>query len=339
MTEKIDKSTYLKMYKNLRLARRFDERTVELMNQGEIPGPLHPAIGMEAIGVGIGTAMKDGDFLCSSHRTLSGQITRGAELKYILAEFMGRVDGYMSGKGGSMHISAGLDKGIFALDSVVGSRVGFGTGIALAFKLRKENKVVVAGYGDGGANQGVVQEAMNMAAIWKLPILFYCENNQYAATTSVKYSNLIKNLSERASAFGFSGETIDGMDVITVYNSANNAIEKIRSGSGPYLLECVSYRYRGHWSGEELQTYIKYRTDDEINYWKSKDPLKIFPNDLIEKYNCTEEELNKIDKEVEDIMEEAVEFARKSKFPEPENAIKDMYATTYEGIPHKGWID
>ena len=326
-------------YKKMVTIRLFEEKVQDLYARGSVPGLIHLYIGEEAIAAGVCSHLRREDYITTTHRGHGHVIGKGAELKYILAEFMGRVDGYMSGKGGSMHISAGLDKGIFALDSVVGSRVGFGTGIALAFKLRKENKVVVAGYGDGGANQGVVQEAMNMAAIWKLPILFYCENNQYAATTSVKYSNLIKNLSERASAFGFSGETIDGMDVITVYNSANNAIEKIRSGSGPYLLECVSYRYRGHWSGEELQTYIKYRTDDEINYWKSKDPLKIFPNDLIEKYNCTEEELNKIDKEVEDIMEEAVEFARKSKFPEPENAIKDMYATAYEGIPHKGWID
>jgi len=339
MTEKIDKNILLSMYKNLKLARRFDEKTVELMNQGEIPGPLHPAIGMEAIGVGIATAMGERDFLCSSHRTLSGQITRKAELKYILAEFMGKVDGYMSGKGGSMHISGGLDKGIFGIDSVVGSRVGFGAGIALAFKLRGEKRVVVAGYGDGGANQGVVHETMNMAAIWKLPVLFYCENNQYAATTSVKYSNLIKNLSQRASAYGFSGETIDGMDVICVYNHAKDAIEKIRSGSGPFLLECISYRYRGHWSGEELQTYIKYRNKEEIEYWKSKDPLKTFPSDLITKYNCTEDELKRIDKEVEDIIQEAVEFARNSKFPEPKDALKNMYATPLEGIPHKGWMD
>lgn len=339
MPEIIDKNTSLKMYKNLKLTRRFDEVTIDLMNQGEIPGPLHPAIGMEAIGVGLGTAMDDGDFICASHRTLSAQITRGAQIKHILAEFMGKVDGYMSGKGGSMHISGGIDKGMFSIDSVVGSRAGFGTGIALALKLSKKNNVVVAGYGDGGANQGLVHESMNIAAIWNLPILYFIENNQYAATTSVKYSNKIKNLSQRAEAFGFSGETVDGMDVVTVYNTAKKAIDKIRSGAGPHLIEFIAYRYRGHWSGEELQTYIKYRDKDEIELWKSRDPLKIFPDEMVKKYGCTEEELKCIDREVEGILDDAVEFARNSKFPEPEEAVKGMYATPYPNIPHKGWID
>ena len=340
MPEKTDKNTCLRMYKNLKIVRRFDEISIELMNTGEIPGPLHPAIGMEAIGVGIGTAMSEGDYLCAAHRSsLSGQITRGVELKYILAEFMGKKDGCMSGKGGSMHISGGIDKGIFALDSVVGSRPGFGAGIALALKLKGEDKVVIAGYGDGGANQGVIHEVMNMAAIWNLPILFYCENNQYAATTSVKYSNLIKNLSERAASYGFSGETIDGMDLISVYESTKDAIEKIRSGNGPHLLEFVSYRFAGHWSGEELQTYINYRSDEEVEEWKLKDPLRTFPDKIVKEYNCTREELDKIDKEVEVILDEAIEFSRNSKFPEPEEAIEKMYATPFEGIPHKGWID
>ena len=339
MPEKIEKSTLLSMYKNMKLTRRFDDVTIDLMNQGEIPGPLHPSIGMEAIGVGLGTAMIDGDFICATHRTLSAQITRGAEIKHILAEFMGRVDGYMSGKGGSMHISGGLDKGMFSIDSVVGSRAGFGTGIALALKLSKKNNVVVAGYGDGGANQGPVHEAMNMAAIWSLPILYFCENNQYAATTSVKYSSKIENLSQRAAAYGFSGETIDAMNVMTVYNAAKKAIDKIRSGGGPHLIECKAYRYRGHWSGEELQTYIKYRDKDEIALWKSKDPLLTFSKELTETYGCTQAELQAVDKEVEDIMDEAVEFARNSKFPEPEEALRGMYASPYPNIPHKGWID
>ncbi len=340
MSDKIDKKILLSIYKNLKLARRVDEKTIELLNNGEIYGWLHPAIGMEAIGVGIATAMQDKDFFCPARRTgISGQITRGMEIDYMMAEMMGRIDGFCHGKGGATHFSAGLEKNIFTTDSVVGSRPGYGAGIALSFKLRGEKRVVAAGYGDGAANQGLIHEVMNMAAIWKLPILFYCENNQYAVTTSAKYSTAIKQLSDRASAYGFSGETVDGMDVITVYKKAKNAIENIRSGDGPYLLECISYRFMGHYSGESFQTHVKYRTDEEINYWKSKDPLRIFPDDLIKKYNCTRNELGKIDREVEQAIEHAVGFARKSKFPEPEDALKDMYATPYKTIPRKGWID
>ena len=329
MGEKTTREFYLGIYKNLKLTRRFEEKTIEMMNRGEIPGPLHPSNGMEAIGVGVCTALKKGDIICPSHRTISGQITKGAEIKYLLAEYMGKVDGYNRDKGGSMHINAGFENDVFGVDSVVGGKASFATGIALAAKLRGQKSVTVAFFGDGAMNQGVVLESMNIAAIWKLPILFVCENNQYAATTSANYSTLLKNLSKRSEAFGFDGITIDGMDVLKVYNKAKEIVEKIRAGNGPSLLECIAYRYKGHWSGEELQNYVKYRGKDEIREWELKCPILTFGKYLTENGICSQSEIEGTDKEIEKIIEDAVYFARESSFPPPEEGIKGMYATEY----------
>ena len=271
MEEKTSKEFYLGIYKNLKLTRRFEEKTIEMMNKGEIPGPLHPSNGMEAVGVGVCTALKKGDIICPSHRTISGQITKGAEIKYLLAEYMGKIDGYNKGKGGSMHVNAGFENDVFGVDSVVGGKASFAIGIALAGKLRGQKNVTVAFFGDGAMNQGVVHESMNMAAIWKLPVLFVCENNQFAATTSVKYSTLLEKLSKRAEAYGFEGFTVNGMDVIAVHDKTKEIVEKIRSGNGPALLECITYRFKGHWQGDPEV----YRSKEEVEKWvKTKCPIK-----------------------------------------------------------------
>ena len=329
MNNNIVIKSYLEIYKNLKLARKFEEKTIELMNKGEIPGPLHPSNGMEAIGVGVCSALKKGDIICPSHRTISGQITKGAQIKYLLAEYMGKIDGYNRGKGGSMHINAGFENDVFGVDSVVGGKASFSIGIALANKLRKNNHIVVAFFGDGAMNQGVVHESMNMAAIWKLPVLFVCENNKYAATTSAKYSTLLENLSVRAGAYGFNGHTVDGMDVVSVFKKSQEIIEKMREGDGPALLECNAYRYKGHWSGEELQNYIKYRSKEEIKEWELKCPIKTYKKYLINNNIYSEDKISEIDNKVEAIIEEAVDFARKSSFPSPEEGLRGMYATEY----------
>ena len=321
---------YEEIYKNLKLTRRFEEKTIELMNKGEIPGPLHPSTGMEAIGVGVCSALKKGDIICTSHRTISGQITKGAQIKYLLAEYMGKTDGYNKGKGGSMHINAGFENDVFGLDSVVGGKASFSIGIALANKFRKNKHITVAFFGDGAMNQGAVHESMNMAAIWKLPVLFVCENNKYAATTSVKYSSLLENLSIRSEAYGFKGYTIDGMNVMSVFEKSKELIEKMREGNGPVLLECKAYRYKGHWSGEELQNYVKYRSKEEIDEWEQKDPIKNYRKYLIKNNICNEDKISKIDKNIDEIIEDAVDFARKSSLPSPEEGLKGMYATEYK---------
>jgi acetoin:2,6-dichlorophenolindophenol oxidoreductase subunit alpha len=328
MIENFSKEKCLDIYKYLKLGRRFEEKTVELGNNGEIPGSLHAGIGMEAIGVGISLALKDGDITFKTHRGHATMIAEGADIKYMLSEIMGKANGYNKGMGGSMHLAG--------ISGVLGSNTHMAAGAALAFKIRKENRIAVAYYGDGAANQGPVHEAMNMAAIWKLPVLFVCENNQYAVTTSISDATLLKNLSERACAYGFPGITIDGMDVIKVYNSALQLIEQARNGKGPALLECRAYRFMDHSIGT-ANLKLNYRSISEIEEWKKRDPIITWSDRLIEEKICAKNELQEIDSLVEKTIDEAVDFARNSKLPEPQDAFKDMYATKYDGIPQRGW--
>lgn len=338
MNIKLNKKICLDLYKNLKLARRFAEKIIELANRGEIPGFLHSAVGMEAPGVGVCYALKKEDIVVPTHRKPAHLITRGADIKYMMAEYMGKVTGYNKGKGGELHCTPEFETGVIAVEAQVSvGQAPIAGGIALANKLRGEKRVTVVFYGDGGANEGAVHETMNMASIWNLPILFVCDNNKYAVTTSTSYSSKLENLSQRASAYGFSGITVDGMDVIKIYKNAKEIIEKIRKGSGPFILECKSYRYHGHYTGEEILK-LKYRTKDEIEYWKSRCPVKMCYKYLIDEKICSSEELNEIDNLVEAAINDAVEFGRNSKYPEPEDALKDMYASEYEGIPDKGWV-
>jgi len=328
MVKEFSKKKCLEIYRLLKLGRRFEEKSVELGDQGEIPGSLHPAIGMEAIGVGISLALKKGDITKKTHRGHSTMIAEGADIKYMFSELLGKANGYNSGKGGSMHLAG--------ISAVIGSSTHMAAGAALAFKLRGEKRVAVAYYGDGAANQGPVHEAMNMAAIWNLPIVFVCENNLYAVSTSASYSTLLKNLSERAKAYGFIGITVDGMDVISVYKAAKELIEDARSGKGPSLLECKAYRFCCHSVGTE-RLGLNYRSNEEVEEWRNRCPIKLWSDRLIKENVCTREKLEEIDKEVEKEIEKAVDFARKSKFPDTEDALKDMYATVYKGIPQPGW--
>ena len=333
-----NKDLYKKMYRNLKLARVFSEKILELGNKGEVPGFLHSAIGMEAVGVGVCMASKKKDIVLPTHRKPAQLITKGAEVKYMMAEYMGKVDGYNKGKGGEIHCSPDLNIGVMSVESQIAVGImPIAGGIALANKLRGNNNVTIAFYGDGGANEGATHETMNMAAIWDLPILFVCEHNKYAVSTSADYSSKLENLSERARAYDFSGITIDGMDVLKVYNAAKEIIEKIRSGGGPFILECKTYRYHGHYTGEEFLK-LKYRTKEEIDYWRSKDPIMNFKEKLLKSQEFKENEIEKIDQSIDTLMEEAVKFARDSEYPEPGDAFKDMYATEYKNIPDKGWI-
>jgi acetoin:2,6-dichlorophenolindophenol oxidoreductase subunit alpha len=328
MIENFSKEKCLDIYKYLKLGRRFEEKTIELGNNGEIPGSLHAGVGMEAIGVGISLALKEGDITFKTHRGHATMIAEGADIRYMLSEIMGKANGYNKGMGGSMHLAG--------ISGVLGSNTHMAAGAALAFKIRKEKRVAVAYYGDGSANQGPVHEAMNMAAIWKLPIIFVCENNQYAVTTSINDATLLKNLSERACAYGFPGITVDGMDVIKVYNAASNLIEQARDGKGPALLECNAYRFLDHSVGT-ANLKLNYRSNDEIEAWKKRDPIINWSEKLIDEQICSKNDLLVVDSWVDKTIDEAVDFARNSKLPEPEDAFKDMYATKYDGIPQRGW--
>lgn len=336
MINRLSKEKCLMFYKRMKTIRRFDERVIELVNTNEVYGTTHEYIGEEAVAVGVCSALKKDDYIASTHRGHGHIIAKGADIKYMFSELMGRANGYNCGKGGSMHISD-PDLGILGANGIVGAGVPIALGAALVSKLRNSKKVTVAFYGDGGSNQGVVHETMNMAAIWDLPIIFVCENNQYAVSTSVKYSTKIENLSQRAKAYGFSGVTVDGMDVLAVYNAVKSLIKRARSGKGPSLLECKTYRFQGHFTAEGILG-LNYRTDEEIKYWKSRCPIKSWAKKLIAEDVCVQDELTEIDNLVEGLIEEAVGFARESKLPKPEDALKDMYATEYKGIPQKGWL-
>ena len=304
-------------------------------NANEIYGTTHEYIGQEAVAVGICLALEQEDYIMSTHRGHGHMIAKGGELKYMFAELMGKSSGYNCGKGGSMHIAEPAI-GILGANGIVGGGVPIACGAALSLKLDKRKQIVVSFYGDGASNQGVVHESMNLAAIWSLPVLFVCENNKYAVSTSIEYSAKIKDLSKRAEAYGFKGITVDGMDVIKVYERAKELIKNIRDGSGPFLLECKTYRYSGHFTAEPMLG-LDYRTDEEINYYKARDPINNFVNKILKEGIYSQEAINKIDIQIERSIEEAVDFARNSKRPLPEEALEGMYATPLKGIPKRGW--
>lgn len=328
MIEKFNKEECLEIYRKLKIGRRFEEKSMELSNQGEILGSIHVGIGEEAVGVGISLAMKEGDISIKTHRGHPQLIAEGVDPKYMFAELMGRADGYNRGMGGSMHLAG--------LSGVLGVGGHMASGAALAFKMRKENRVAIGQYGDGASNLGPLHEAINMAAIWTLPVLFICENNGYAVSTSIKYSSPLENLSDKAKAYGIPGETVDGMDLIEVYKATSRLIERARSGKGPAMLECKTYRFEDHSKSTAAQK-LQYRTDEEIESWRKKDPIITWPERLIKENICTKEEIEKIDELVEKQIDESVEFAQNSPLPEDEDAFKYMYATECAGIPQRGW--
>jgi pyruvate dehydrogenase E1 component alpha subunit len=335
MKIKINKKLASDMYKRMQLCRKFEEKVVELVNANEIYGTTHEYIGQEAVAVGICLAIKPEDYIMSTHRGHGHMIAKGGEMKYMFAELMGKSSGYNCGKGGSMHI-AEPDIGILGANGIVGGGVPIACGAALSLKLDKKKEIVVSFYGDGASNQGVVHESMNLAAIWNLPVLFVCENNKYAVSTSVEYSSKIKDLSKRAEAYGFKGFTIDGMDVIEVYKKANELVKSIRDGNGPFLLECKTYRYSGHFTAENMLG-LDYRTDEEIDNFKARDPIINFVKKILTDGICSQKEITEIDIQVERSVDKAVDFARNSDLPEPGEALKGMYATPLKGIPKRGW--
>ena len=326
----------LEIYKRMKLIRRFEENAYTLGEDGEIFGSLHLYIGEEAVGVGVCYALDKTDIITSTHRGHGHIIAKGGEVKYMFCELLGRENGYNRGKGGSMHIAEpGL--GIFGANGIVGASVPIAVGIALQNKLRRKKQVTVAFFGDGALGTGAVHEAMNMAAIWRLPIMFICENNMYAVSTSIKDTCLLEKPSERAKAYGFPGVTVDGMDVAEVYHAARSAIKRAYNGEGPTFVECKTYRYRDHSIGVE-KLRLTYRTEEEIEDWKSRCPIENWREKLLQNNICKKDDLGKIDEEVEKIITDGIEFARSSSLPMPEDALKDMYAVEYKGIPDKGWI-
>ncbi len=323
-----DREQFLELYRKMRLIRRFEERVIQLVNANEIAGVTHEYIGQEAVAVGVCSALQPSDVITSTHRGHGHIIAKGGDIRRMMAELLGRTTGYNRAKGGSMHI-ADLSLGIYGANGMVAGGVPIAAGAAWASKIRKTGIVAVPFFGDGAANQGVLHETMNMAAIWKLPVVFVCENNQYAVSTPVSYSTAGAGIAERAAAYGFPGCRVDGMDLLAVREAAEEAVERARSGAGPTLLECSTYRYHGHFTAERALG-LTYREAAEIDSWKLRDPIEAWALRL------TPAERASLDRQIEGLLDEAVEYARASPFPDPAEALDHMYVNAYPGLPAKG---
>ena len=317
----MEKEELLLMYRKMVEIRRFEERGGELYALGRIPGLYHPYNGQEAVAVGVCSALRKDDYILSCHRGHGHSIAKGVPSKYIMAELFGKETGVCKGIGGSMH-STYLETGVLFSTAIVGGNIPIAVGVGLAIKLRKEDKVVACFFGDGATNTGAFHEGVNLAALWKLPIIFVCENNLYAVSTPVTKSVSAKSIADRATAYNMPAEVVDGMDVIAVRESAQKAAERARKGEGPTLLECRTYRFKGHGMYE---TGYVYRTKEEVEEWMRKCPIRRLREKLLSEGIASESELNEIDKEVEAVLQEAVKFAEESNYPSWEMMTKMLY--------------
>ncbi len=317
----LDRDAMLKLYRTMTTIRQFEERGIPETGQRGMSASVHSSAGQEAVPTGICANLTDDDYIGSTHRGHGHCIAKGVDPKGMMAELFGRVTGPNKGKGGSMHI-ADMSKGMLGTNGIVAGSVPLAVGAALTSKLKKLGRVAVAFFGDGGANQGVLHECMNLASVWKLPVVFCCENNGYAESTPVEYALSVTNVSDRAPGYGMPGFLVDGMDVFAVYDAAAQAIARARAGDGPTLLECRTYRYYGH---TVFDNPLTYRTAEEEAHWRGRDPLKIFRETVIPQGEITEAELDQIDAEIETLMEEAVQFADESPLPEPSELYEDVY--------------
>jgi pyruvate dehydrogenase E1 component alpha subunit len=309
-----------KYYRDMLLIRRFEERAGQLYGMGLIGGFCHLYIGQEAVVVGMQAAITDKDAVITSYRDHGHMLACGMEARGVMAELTGRSGGYSKGKGGSMHMFS-REKNFYGGHGIVGAQVPIGTGLAFANKYNGNNQVSLTYFGDGSANQGQVYEAMNMAALWKLPVLYIIENNRYAMGTSIERSSATTELYKHGEAFGIPGERIDGMDVLAVKEAGDRAVGHARGGHGPYILEMQTYRYRGH----SMSDPAKYRTKDEVDkYRNERDPIEHVRKRLLEGKMADEAALKEIDGEIRKIVNEAVEFAQHSPEPDPSELWTDV---------------
>ena len=321
----ITKAVQKLMLERMWTIRNFEEKVMEVHEAGEFVGAAHPYIGEEAVAVGVCLALKDTDYIAGNHRSHGHPLAKGGSVKKAMAELYGRVDGYCKGKGGSMHL-ADFSVGILGESGIVASSVPVATGAGLASKISKNNFVSVVFFGDGASNQGACHESMNLASIWKLPVIFVCENNQFAITTSYQNSVAVENVSDRAQAYNMPGILVDGQNVEAMYEATTEAVKRARNGEGPTLIEGLTYRFEEHSLGLGRVRRGEYRTSEEISKWRERDPIGIHSQKLIDRGVLSEDEINKIESDSKKEIEEAVEFARNSNFPEPEELFEDMWA-------------
>jgi pyruvate dehydrogenase E1 component alpha subunit len=319
----LNREQELHAYREMLLIRRFEEKAGQLYGMGYIGGFCHLYIGQEAVVVGMMMAIKPGDQIITAYRDHGHILATGMDPKGVMAELTGRRHGYSKGKGGSMHMFS-VEKNFFGGHGIVGTPAPLGTGIAFANKYRGNDNVCVTFFGEGAANQGQVYESFNMAALWKLPVLYVIENNHYAMGTAVeRASALAEELYNRGIAFGIQGEQVDGMDVATVKDAGERALASVRAGNGPMILEMRTYRYRGH----SMSDPAKYRTREEVqDVREHRDPIELVRKRVIEGGHASEEELKEIDRKVRQVVSEAAEFAQADPEPDAAELFTDVNA-------------
>lgn len=316
----MEDSTFLDWYRQMVLIRRFEQRSAELYQQGKIGGFLHLYIGQEAVAVGSIAARKDGDHVITAYRDHGHALAVGSDTNAVMAEMLGKSTGVSKGKGGSMHM-VNVDQRFWGGYAVVGGHLPLATGIALAEQYRGSDNAVLCYFGDGATNIGYFHESLNLAGVWELPVLWIVENNQYGMGTSVSRASAVSKMVQKASAYGMDGKTIDGMNVIDVFEATQSALEAIRSGDGPQFLEMITYRYEGHSMGDPL----RYRTKEEVEKWREDDPIGIFERHILSEEIATKDDLESIDKSVEEEIEEAARFAEESPLPSEEDLFTNIY--------------
>ena len=313
----------IKMYTQMVRVRCFEEKLVEMFARGTMPGLAHLSIGEEAVAVGACNALRDDDYITSTHRGHAHCIAKGASLDRMMAELFGRETGYCGGKGGSMHI-ADFEKGILGANGIVGGGIPIAAGAGLGIQIQGRDSVVVCFFGDGASNQGGFHESANLAAIWKLPVIYVCENNLYGISMSQSRHQAIKDIADRAVAYGMPGRSIDGNDVLVVWQTVQEAVDRARKGAGPTLIECKTYRWRGHHEGDPNRG-AKYRSPEEIAAWMAKCPIDRLKGVLLKQGiepQMLEEILHTAQKEIED----AVRYAQNSPVPPATAALEHVYA-------------
>ncbi|MBI2873098.1 MAG: thiamine pyrophosphate-dependent dehydrogenase E1 component subunit alpha [Chloroflexi bacterium] len=311
------------LYRAMLTIRMFEERVIAEVVRGKTFGSVHTSDGQEAVPAGVCAHLRREDYIASTHRGHGHCISKGVEPRVMMAEIFGRATGSCKGKGGSMHI-ADFSRGMLGANGVVGASVPTACGAALTAKLRGEDRVSVAFFGDGASNQGVVHESMNLASIWKLPVIFVCENNLYAESTPVEYSTSVASIAERARGYSMPGRMVDGMDVLAVYDAAGWAVGRARAGQGPTLLECRTYRYHGHFYGDNPSLY---RLKEEEEEYHRRDAIASFKRRALEQGMLPECDVVAIEREVAATIEEAVAFADASPMPSAEELLADVYVS------------
>lgn len=321
----MEKQDYLDLYYQMVLIRIVEEQAAQLYQQGKIGGFLHLYIGQEAVSTGIISVRKPQDRVITAYRDHGVAINCGLSAEVVLAELLGKHTGCSKGKGGSMHM-ADVEKNFWGGHAIVGAHLPIAAGLALGDQYLENDGITICMFGDGATNIGYFHESLNLSKVWNLPVLWVCENNKYGMGTAVERASAVSEIRQKAEGYGIPNSRVDGMDVLAVRQTSQNIIEKIRDGEGPYFLEAITYRYRGHSMGDPE----RYRQTDEIQKWQENDPIGVFRKNILSQNISMEKELDDIDEQVEKEVQSAVQFAENSPDPAPDELFNDVYVGEYQ---------